>query len=144
MTPWKFPEVPVPPPAQRIATSTADLKQGVGSFATAVVAPKEGPIDVKPGTPVVLVAKRLRDSATFKKALRAVSVAWGAFWGYVIVQVLIAGGPFELTQAQWLSLLKDATYPALLTAAGIYGISVRVKDNDPVVNGSLAAGAPRP
>jgi hypothetical protein len=126
--------------AQKIATTVADLKPGVGSYATAVVAPKEGPIDVPAGTPVILVAKRLRESPTFKKLWRAIYLAWGAFWAYVITNVLIAGGPFDLVQDQWLKLLKDAAYPALLTVAGVYGISLKAKDNDPVVNGSLTSG----
>ena len=130
----------LPPQGPKVATTTADLKKGVGSYATAVVAPKEGPINVSPGTPVVLIAKRLRESPTFKKLWRAIYLAWGAFWGYVIVRVLFAGGPFLLTETQWLSLLKDASYPALATAAGVYGITLKVKDNDPVVNGSLTSG----
>jgi hypothetical protein len=122
-----------------VATTVADLKAGVGSVATAVVAPKEGPIDVLPGTPVILIAKRLRESPTFKKLWRAIYLAWGAFWGYVVVNLVIAGGPFELTEARWLALLKDASYPALLTVASVYGISLKTSDNDPIVNGSLAA-----
>ena len=129
------------PPLDLIAAkSTDDMKAGPGAVVAAVIAPKEGPINVTAGTPVVLIAKRLRESPTFKKALRAVSIAWGAFWGYVIVQVLIAGGPFALKSDQWLALLKDASYPALLTAAGVYGITLKVKDNDPVVNGGLSSG----
>jgi hypothetical protein len=137
---WTFPQTQTPIVVPKVATSTDDLKAGVGSVAVAVVAPKEGPIDVLPGTPVVLIAKRLRESPTFKKALRAVSLAWAAFWAYVIVNVLIAGGPFALEQDQWLKLLKDASYPALLTVAGVYGIALKTKDNDPIVNGSLSAG----
>jgi hypothetical protein len=129
------------PPLDLIAAkSTADMQDGVGSVVAAVVAPKEGPINVTPGTPVVLIAKRLRESPTFKKLWRAIVVAWSAFWLYVIGAVLLAGGPFELNKMAWLSLLKDASYPALLTAAGVYGITLKVKDNDPIVSGSLAAG----
>ena len=130
----------LPPQGPKVATTTADLKKGVGSYATAVVAPKEGPINVSPGTPVVLIAKRLRESPTFKKLWRAIYLAWGAFWAYVLTNVLIAGGPFMLVDDQWTKLLKDAAYPALLTVAGVYGISLKVKDNDPVINGSLTSG----
>lgn len=119
-----------------VATTKLDLL-GPGTLATAVVAPKEGPIPVAAGTPVVTLAKHLRDSASFKKAVRAVSLAWAAFWGYVVVVVLLAGGPFKLDSAKWIGLLKDATYPALATAAAVYGIKVKVGDNDPVVSGSL-------
>ena len=141
MTPqWSFPHIAISHAAPQVATSTADLKNGVGSVAVAVVAPKEGPIDVLPGTPVILIAKRLRESPTFQKLWRAIYLAWGAFWGYVAVNVLIAGGPFALEQDQWLKLLKDASYPALLTVAGVYGIALKTKDNDPIVNGSLSVG----
>lgn len=143
-------EVPVSPAAGaraildpmklRAATSVADMPDGVGSVVAAVVAPKEGAINVRPGTPVVLVAKRFWDSPTIKKLRNAMALAWGAFAGYVVFNVLISGGPFELTAAQWLALLRDGTYPALLTVAGVYGISLKVKDNDPVVTGSPPKG----
>jgi len=116
------------------------MKGGVGAVVSAVIVPKEGPLGVSAGTPVVLVARRLRESPTFKKLWGAICLAWGAFWTYVVVNVLIAGGPFALASDQWLSLLKDATYPALLTAVGVYGIVLKNSDNDPVVDGSLAAG----
>lgn len=130
----------MPPKPLVAAKSVADMPNGVGSVVAAVVAPKAGAINVPPGTPVVLVAKRFWDSPTVKKARNAITLAWGAFWAYVIVEVLLAGGPFKLTSASWLGLLKDATYPALLTAAGLYGISVKLKDNDPVVNGGVVPG----
>lgn len=113
------------------------MQGGVGSVVAAVIAPKAGDIDVAAGTPVVLIAKRLRESPTFKKLWRAIYIAWGAFWTYVVIAVLVAGGPFELTSAEWLSLLKAATYPALASAAFVYGIKLKVGDNDPVVNGRL-------
>lgn len=131
----------VPPKPLVAAKSVADMPDGVGSVVPAVVAPKAGAIDVPPGTPVVVVAKSFWASPTVKKVRNAVSLAWGAFWAYVLVQVIVAGGPFKLTQAEWISLLQDATYPALLTVAGLYGISLKTKDNDPLVAGSLTGAA---
>jgi hypothetical protein len=127
---WNIPQVTPPP---NIAASTADLKAGPGSVALAIVAPKAGPIPVTPGTPVIVVAKSFWDSPTIKKLWRAVCVAWGVFWAYIVTQVLIAGGPFKLAQAEWIALLKDASYPALLTAAAAYGIKLKKSDNDPTV-----------
>lgn len=128
---WNIPQAPAAIP--KVAASTADLKAGPGSVALAVVAPKSGPIPVAPGTPVVVVAKKFWDSPTIKKLWRAVCLAWGAFWAYVVVQVLVAGGPFKLSQTEWIGLAKDASYPALLTAAAAYGITLKKADNDPTV-----------
>lgn len=130
------PSEPFPGEQIPVATSKEDL-QGPGTLATAIVAPKTGDIPVTAGTPVVLIAKHLLDSPTFKKLTRAAVLAWGAFWTYVVIVVIATGGPFKLDAAAWIGLLKDATYPALVTAAALYGIKVKAGDNDPVISGSL-------
>ena len=132
---WNIPTASAPDAPPKVATTVADLKKGVGSYATAVVAPKEGAIDVPSGTPVIVVAKKFWESKAVRRLWTAICAAWGAFWLYVISNVLMAGGPFNLTQDQWLVLLKDATYPALLSVGLAYGIQQKTKDNDPVVNG---------
>lgn len=116
---------------------TVDELPAPGQITAAPVAPAKGAIDVEAGSPVVVVAQHLWDSPTVRRFIGAIKLAWAAFAGYVLVSVLLAGGPFKLDGPAWIALLKDATYPALLTIAGVYGIALKGKDNNPVTSGGL-------
>jgi hypothetical protein len=122
-----------------VAMSTDDLKAGPGSLATAIVAPKAGDIPVTAGTPVVVVAKALLDSPTVKKLLRVVYVAWGAFATFIGYKILEAGGIFGL---DWTSIMHGGINLAVVTALAAYGINLKGRDNDPVINTSLMKGTP--
>ena len=117
-----------------VAMSTDDLKDGPGSLATAIVAPKAGDIPVKAGTPVIVIAKHLLDSPTVKKLLHVVYIAWGAFATFIAYKIIDVGGIFGL---DWASILRAGINVALLTALAAYGISLKGQDNDPLVNMSL-------
>ena len=114
----------------KVATSTADLKKGVGSVALAVVAPKAGPINVPVGTPVIVVAKHLWDSPTVKKLLRVAYASWLVFLGYVGVEILRAG---SLWKTDWASVARAGADAAVFSGLAGYGISLRRSDNDPTV-----------
>lgn len=130
LPPMQLPHTPSAPLPLKIAETTADLKKGVGSYALAVVAPKEGPIDVKPGTPVVLVAKRLWESPTVKRFVQIITGAWIAFAGYVGVSILAKG---DLWEVDWMSVLKQGANVAAFSALAAYGIVLKKSDNDPTV-----------
>ena len=119
----------LPPQGPKVATTVADLKKGVGSYATAVVAPKEGPINVPPGTPVILVVKRFWESPTIKKLVHVVIAAWGVFLAYVGFEIVKAG---DLWGVDWKSVAREGANVAALSALAGYGISLKQKDNDPV------------
>jgi hypothetical protein len=144
-TPAPLEPLPAGFPAEQapIVTNLAELKAvvnkegGTGTLATAIIAPKEGDIPVAPGTPVIVLAKALRDSVTFKKFWRALYLAWGAFWTYVIVAIISAGG---LWNVNWTEVLRNATLPAVVTIAAVYGLKVAAGSNDVIVNASLSKG----
>jgi hypothetical protein len=119
----------LPPQGPKIATTVADLKKGVGSYAIAVVAPKEGPINVPVGTPVILVVKHLWESPTVKKLIRVVIAAWGVFLAYVGFEIVKAG---DLWGVDWKMVAREGANVAALSALAGYGISLKSKDNDPV------------
>jgi len=132
MAKWNLPPMQLPYVATaplKIATSTDDLKKGVGSYALAVVAPKEGPIDVKAGTPVILVVKNLMESPTVKKLLRVVYAAWIVFALYVGFEIVKAG---DLWTVDWSAVAKAGVNAAVISGLAGYGISLKKSDNDPV------------
>ena len=120
-----------------VATKTADLL-GPGTLATAIVAPKMGDIPVEAGTPVVLIAKHLRDTDTFKKLVRVMQIAWGTFAAFVGYKIIDHGSVWGM---DWTSVGRGAIDAALLSALAVYGISLKSKFNDPAISGSLSGTA---
>jgi hypothetical protein len=128
--------LPEPFPGEQIpvAASKEDL-QGPGTLATAIVAPKSGDIPVTAGTPVVVIAKHLLDSPTVQKLIRVGYLAWLAFAGYVGIKILANGSIFGI---DWLPVLRTGLDAAVVSALAAYGISLKSKDNDPVISASLS------
>jgi hypothetical protein len=120
-----------------VATTKEDLL-GPGTLATAIVAPKGGDIPVKAGTPVVLIAHHLMDSPTVKKLLRVVYAAWVVFAGYVGVMIVAHGSIWGLN---WAQIGRHGVDLGIISALAGYGISLKSKDNDPVVSASWSGSA---
>ena len=112
--------------------------EGTGTLVSAVTAPQTGDIPVKPGTPVVLVAKHLRDTDTFKKLVRVVQIAWAAFAAFVGYKIIDHGSVWGM---DWTAVARGAVDAALLSALAVYGISLKAKFNDPSVSASWAGSA---
>lgn len=137
---------PVEPPCPPLESSgeqipvamTKEDLLGPGTLATAIVAPRGGDIPVVAGTPVVLIAHHLMDSPTVKKLLRVVYGAWIVFAGYVGVMIVANGSIWGL---DWSVIGRHGIDLAIVSALAGYGISLKSKDNDPVVSASWTGSA---
>src|ERR1035437_2592541 len=138
--------LPVTPPCPPLESSgeqvpiamTKEDLLGPGTLATAIVAPKGGDIPVVAGTPVVVIAHHLMDSPTVKKLLRVVYGAWIVFLGYVGVMIVAHGSIWGL---DWSVIGRHGVDLAIISAPAGYGISLKSKDNDPVVSASWTGSA---
>jgi hypothetical protein len=124
MSPWS-----PAPPVKTVATSTDDLKGGVGSHALAVVVPKTGTIDHPEGTPVVLVLKSFWSSTTMTWLRRTVYAAFAVAFVTAFGPAVLAG---NLDAIDWTKVLNDFEKAFLYAIIAALFAVLKKYDNDPV------------